>query len=365
MNFETAVNDALNERTEADVSVERLFDLQDPCRRYVLGRNDDALKLVSCVPINGIIDDFSSDNQWHGIPVIKSKQIDGDAVIVNCSTSVSPISAQKKLELLPKSKAIWFYQAAAGSGGAVAPSQFVTEMRDNFLRQNAKWNLLLAQMADDQSVGILREIILFRLTGNPGFMQRHTVRLKEQYFEPFLGGGIQTFVDVGGFDGDTTEQFIYNYPKYRSVLFFEPSKTNIEKAKLRLAKKKNIQYFQMGASNQTTTLRFSGTLGSASIIDEKGAETIDVCRLDDVIKTKVDWIKMDIEGWELNALDGCIETIEKYKPVLSIAVYHHAEDFLRVPELVRSLRADYEIYLRHYTEGWSETIMYFIPKKMG
>ena len=47
--------------------------------------------------------------------------------------------------------------------------------------------------------------------------------------------------------------------------------------------------------------------------------------------------------------------------MLAIAVYHDIVDFWRIPEYVLSLRPNYQIYLRHYTEGWSETVMYFVP----
>ncbi len=39
------------------------------------------------------------------------------------------------------------------------------------------------------------------------------------------------------------------------------------------------------------------------------------------------------------------------------------DDFWRIPEQVLSYRDDYNIFLRHYTEGVSETVMFFIPKQ--
>ena len=68
---------------------------------------------------------------------------------------------------------------------------------------------------------------------------------------------------------------------------------------------------------------------------------------------------MDLEGWEQKALLGCRAQIVAHRPKLAIAVYHQADDFLDTPKLVRSMRADYRLRLRHYTQGWSETVMYF------
>ena len=61
------------------------------------------------------------------------------------------------------------------------------------------------------------------------------------------------------------------------------------------------------------------------------------------------------------ALQGAQGHIKNGHPILAIAVYHTVSDFWRIPEYVLSLRPDYRIFLRHYTEGWSETVMYFIP----
>ncbi|WP_445454826.1 FkbM family methyltransferase [Flavobacterium sp. 25HG05S-40] len=37
---------------------------------------------------------------------------------------------------------------------------------------------------------------------------------------------------------------------------------------------------------------------------------------------RLDFIKMDIEGAEIEALDGCVTVIQKYKPNFAIASYH-------------------------------------------
>jgi hypothetical protein len=44
-------------------------------------------------------------------------------------------------------------------------------------------------------------------------------------------------------------------------------------------------------------------------------------------------------------------------------VYHQASDLWRIPQEIFSIRDDYTIYLRHYTEGVTETVMFFMPKK--
>lgn len=58
--------------------------------------------------------------------------------------------------------------------------------------------------------------------------------------------------------------------------------------------------------------------------------------------TKVDYIKMDIEGAERQAIAGGAETIRKFRPRMSIATENLDDDYLKVPEAVRAIRTDYQ-----------------------
>ncbi len=58
---------------------------------------------------------------------------------------------------------------------------------------------------------------------------------------------------------------------------------------------------------------------------------------------RVDYIKMDIEGAEPNALTGGQGTIAKWKPRLSISAYHQDDHPVRIPATVRGIRADYHV----------------------
>jgi FkbM family methyltransferase len=58
---------------------------------------------------------------------------------------------------------------------------------------------------------------------------------------------------------------------------------------------------------------------------------------------KVDYIKMDIEGSEVKALKGAVQTIAKFKPRLSISAYHEPSHPVEIPKAVREARNDYNM----------------------
>lgn len=84
-----------------------------------------------------------------------------------------------------------------------------------------------------------------------------------------------------------------------------------------------------------------------------------VC-LDDFLQEKVTFIKMDIEGAEMDALKGAEQTIRKYKPKLAISIYHEENDFWEIPLLIKSFVPEYQFYVRHHSDNCSETILYAI-----
>jgi len=73
---------------------------------------------------------------------------------------------------------------------------------------------------------------------------------------------------------------------------------------------------------------------------------------------RLDFIKMDIEGSELRALQGAEETIRRFRPRLAISVYHRPDDLFVIPEYLDSMGLHYEFFMDHFgTNAW-ETVVY-------
>jgi hypothetical protein len=85
--------------------------------------------------------------------------------------------------------------------------------------------------------------------------------------------------------------------------------------------------------------------------------------LDELGFTSADFIKVDIEGSEDDFLRGASRTITALQPLLAIACYHRNEQLASIYEKVRTLLPDARVYLRHYTEGFPETDIFFVPPR--
>ena len=193
-----------------------------------------------------------------------------------------------------------------------------------------------------------------------------TSPLKSQYFEsdvvPLLND--EVFVDGGMYTGDTAEIFFdISNGEYRHYYGFEPDKKNCAEAVKRLSKETNVTVVAKGLWGCECQLKFSGDLMASSRLDENdGSFLVDVTALDVFFSDRPPptFIKMDIEGAELEALKGSEYLIRNYKPKLAICAYHKPEDIYLLSELIASYRGDYKFYLRHYTNSLNETVLYAI-----
>ena len=67
---------------------------------------------------------------------------------------------------------------------------------------------------------------------------------------------------------------------------------------------------------------------------------------------------MDIEGSELDAINGAQRLIRTWRPRLAISIYHQPLDFMAIPARLLELVPEYRFWIRHYGMGYYETVLY-------
>ena len=329
--------------------------------KFLLGRNEYARSITRVVDVNGIIDDFTDQTEFQGKPVVKMKNVPGDGLVVSCVLG-RPWTAARALDALDLNH-LDYFAFARFSGLDIPPVSFWEGFDGDFEKHNDKYHWIYDSLRDEESKDTFSKIIHFRLYKNVRYMSAFTDRQEDQYFEDLLGldAAGETFVDVGGYDGATSLEFAKRCPHYKSIHLFEPDKDNLAVAKERLSTYPNVWCYPLGLSDGKRRLTFKPG-GSTAQISESGSVAIDVDKMDDVLKEDVSFIKMDVEGGEAAAIAGARRHILSSCPKLAICVYHKSDDLWRIPQQVLSMRSDYDLYLRHYTEGVVETVMFFVPK---
>ncbi len=171
----------------------------------------------------------------------------------------------------------------------------------------------------------------------------------------------EVFVDGGCFDGNNAVNF-YKWCSGQGghVYAWEPDAENQERCKRKL-KDSGIPYklIPKGLWSEAKELKFKMD-GTSSAISESGDVSVEVDSIDRVSVEPVTFIKMDVEGAEYQGILGARNMIAKYKPKLAICVYHKPEDIWELPQLIHEIRSDYVFYLRHYSFGDVETVLYAV-----
>lgn len=177
-----------------------------------------------------------------------------------------------------------------------------------------------------------------------------------------------TCIDAGGCWGDTA---LYFAAKSRGRVYsFEFVQQNLQILRSNLSQNPLLTKYISVVENplwdeSDIKLFFHLDRGPGTNVSEDiGAKTesSNTITIDDFVKlneiTKVDFIKMDIEGAELKALMGAKETIKQFAPKLAITVYHRQEDFCTIPHYLKYLVPEYKFYLDHFTSSSLETVLF-------
>jgi len=208
--------------------------------------------------------------------------------------------------------------------------------------------------------------------GNPLTML--TIFLLKQYFydrevriQPEPG---DIAIDAGSCRGDVALHFAHAVGENGQVHAFEFVDNNIDFMKKNFqenpALADNIFTVPYALSNKSgQKVAFLDRGSASSIAAEQESDSIaETITLDDYTEksalSSVDFIKMDIEGAEADALLGAQNSIKRFKPKLAISIYHKPTDWFVLSEIILSIEPGYRFYLDHYTIHREETVLYGI-----
>jgi FkbM family methyltransferase len=191
----------------------------------------------------------------------------------------------------------------------------------------------------------------------------------------------ETVINGGAFIGGFTLAFI-NYCNEKGIPYshihsFEPDQKNFQQLGKNTHGMKDVTNHYLGLWSQETEIRFLSSEkiegSSARIVRESGdIEVISPRTGDIVVKTvsiddffsdqHISFIKLDVEGAEIEVIQGAKRTIQKHRPKLAISVYHKSNDIFEIPHLVHTICPEYRMYLRHLNDSFMGTVLFAAPE---
>ncbi len=187
--------------------------------------------------------------------------------------------------------------------------------------------------------------------------------IKRQYFDVKKANyDDYIFIDGGGYDGDTSLQFIeWSGNNFKSIFLFEPDAELMHICKKNLSNVKDCTFIQKGLWRDSANLKFVKDGVAAGLIEDKDGEVVSVS-LDSCFHSLDSdahvFLKMDIEGSELEALEGSRKLIQKCHPQMAVSVYHKRRDIWEIPSKILEIDKTYIFYLRTYSFTGNDTVLY-------
>jgi len=207
----------------------------------------------------------------------------------------------------------------------------------------------------------------FRLRGSYTGLTEATTG--PQYFpdDLILLSDEEEFVDCGAFDGDTITEFVHqSRGRFKHLHALEPDPNNYTS----LIKKcetfspeisQRISCHQVAAGNRHRYAQFNETGSPGSAISTAGTSRVAVVPLDSLLSSSCPtFIKMDIEGAEIDALLGAQQVIARDQPTLAICVYHKPDDLWKIPLLIKRKFPQYRLFLRSHSSLF-DVVCYALP----
>jgi FkbM family methyltransferase len=177
----------------------------------------------------------------------------------------------------------------------------------------------------------------------------------------------EVFVDCGAYTGDTAEQVIRRNPAFSRIVAIEADPENFDCltkwiGTLDTPVASRISALNVAVGAKRGKLRFQAGGGEGAKLAADGNVVVECIPIDELAPAAGStFIKMDIEGAELDALAGARRSIQKNRPILSICVYHKQDDLWWIPLFIDTLVEDYRFFLRaHDVDGW-QLVCYAVP----
>lgn len=230
-------------------------------------------------------------------------------------------------------------------------SHMVNETIANVVKNAKKYLELLEMLEDENSKKLLASIVLFRTNFDLN-LTRDVKTTKLHYWDVDLYEFSEddVIVDGGGYTGDSLMTFINGGLRCKEYWLFEPTQAIASATQIVDEADFTVHLCRKGLSDLSREIRFSlrlgnnGELEGVSAVDEDGESTIEVVRLDEYMNKKPTFVKLDVEGSELAALNGGEKCFDEGTS-FAICAYHKVNDIIDIFQWLKK-NGRYRFYMR-------------------
>lgn len=217
-------------------------------------------------------------------------------------------------------------------------------------------------LSDDESRKTFVYLNAYKITGKLDYLR--SIFTNEQ--PPLRLDDKEIYCDLGAYNGDTIREFVKRTNcRYRRIYALEPEKRNFQKCLRSVVDMKldNVELHNAAAWSEDGEQIFDGGSGRQAKITDRSVKNntkkAAVRSLDDLLGGReCTYIKYDVEGADIPALNGSKNTIKKFSPKICCALYHRCYDHVDIPLYINSIKSGYKFYMRQspYYPAWETNI---------
>lgn len=327
-------------------------------------------------PVDVVIDRdaarLSTDPFWSGHRIMTPETVPetvrlGHVVLVTVATTdYAPVEAT--LREAGFRQVVPFYDFAEGFRDVhpLSNGWFAGPLTALDLRMTGR---VLDGFADDMSRAHHLQFLAWRRLRQEWTFESAPVTGDDRFFIPEVMAALgenETFIDAGAHHGSVTEAFAQRTQgRFRRVVAVEPDAENRERLRALidtiLPGDARVAIFDCALGSQTGEARFHSGLGYAAQIAATGKDVVRVEMLDTL--GPASFVKLHLEGAELDALKGARELIRRDRPIIAATVYHNDDGIWRTPLWLMETAQDYRFLFRLHSWCGTGAVVYAIPEE--
>ncbi|MBQ1260690.1 MAG: FkbM family methyltransferase [Clostridia bacterium] len=204
---------------------------------------------------------------------------------------------------------------------------------------------------DEESKSCFAAVVSYKLTGKVSYLSRAYSSTDEMY-ALMSARKVNHALDVGAYNGDTVKEMLNYFKDIKRIIAIEPDRRNFKKLQkfsdgitgVSLEIINAAAYKESGEGVFSVSGNRNSSISSTESYQHK-AESVEYIRIDD-LHFPADYIKYDVEGAEYGALLGSMQTLEKYRPMLLVSLYHRSRDIFFLINYLKESYPEHRFYLR-------------------
>lgn len=346
---------------------------------YLYGLTPDSKYIIKNFTrrVDGIIDQKKFNfEKFNNIKFVDLSLVTANSIIINCCSGMHT----NEVELMLKEKSDFVINFFDFISLFLPNTAFDTTdcpiLKDwkNFpkvLQQNVdlfdKFKILLE---DEISKKHFNDYLNARLLGDISIIGQQKL-FEDQatmYFQKFIPNITDyKFLDIGGFDGANSLAFLSMFQDSHAICI-EPNKKNLEKIRAQLHNYSDriiLLHNAVGKNNKIVRISQEGAKSKVEEPSHQSNDLIIQKNLDTIFDELALWkqkifVKIDVEGSELEVLQGAAKVLKEKNIIFAISCYHKSDDLVNFYGPLKNLLHTRKVYFRHLTTGAYETVLFII-----